>query len=318
MLFGLTQAAFAKVTPKILQDYSQTDSQGLSQADQQAALASRGASDSQLEELTKEMQKDKELLGIWKDHVRTLTLERDEAYKEIESLKNQGATASNPEDPSREAAIREKEDALRQLNYLKDQMTLLEKKYNSLQSAASQNEAAQVDASQLTALQEKAGKLKAVEKELHETRDYFSSYMKDLDAKNKKVLEENDLLKSQLQIAQAEKQKQKEQAQESKQLRTENEKLKKMQAYQSKMIDDQDAKSKKLLEENDLLKSQLQIAQAEKQKQKEQAQELTQLRTENGSLQKLQAQQSKTIRTLKYTIQSSLDLLNSESSDQQK
>ena len=41
-----------------------------------------------------EFERTKELLEIWKDHVRTLTRERDEAYKETEALKNQGASSA--------------------------------------------------------------------------------------------------------------------------------------------------------------------------------------------------------------------------------
>ena len=44
----------------------------------------------------------------------------------------------------------------------------------------------------------KAEKLKIVETELQEARDYFASYMKELDAKNEQIMEENNSLKSQL------------------------------------------------------------------------------------------------------------------------
>ena len=40
-----------------------------------------------------EAERTQQLLEIWKDHVKTLTRERDEAYKEIEALKSQGARA---------------------------------------------------------------------------------------------------------------------------------------------------------------------------------------------------------------------------------
>lgn len=42
---------------------------------------------------TEDIQRTKELLEIWKDHVRTLTKERDEAYREIDRLKTQGSAS---------------------------------------------------------------------------------------------------------------------------------------------------------------------------------------------------------------------------------
>ena len=49
-------------------------------------LASR--TKGQLDKVSAEAARSKELLEIWKDHVRTLTQERDEAYHEIETLKS--------------------------------------------------------------------------------------------------------------------------------------------------------------------------------------------------------------------------------------
>ena len=43
-----------------------------------------------VETLSQELEKNKELLEIWKGHVKTLTKERDTAYREIEELKSQG------------------------------------------------------------------------------------------------------------------------------------------------------------------------------------------------------------------------------------
>ena len=259
VLFGFTQIASAKVNPNTFQDSASADYQGISQTVPQGGIGTPEESEGQLAALTREMEKDKELLGIWKDHVRALTKERDDAYKEIESLKKQGAVSSNSEVTPNEAVLKEKEDAIHQADYLKDQMTLLQKKYEQLQASISQNESSHVNSSQLALLQEKAEKLKVVEKELHDTRDYFSSYMKELDAKNKKALDENDTLRLQIQDAQA-----------------------------------------------------------EKQKQVELEQQLTQLRSENSQFQQTQIQQSKTIHTLKTTIQSSLDSLDANCGGQQK
>src|SRR3989338_680586 len=208
-----------------------------------------------------EAERTKQLLEIWKDHVKTLTRERNDAYKEIEALKNQGVSAdrnnasqgmpnveresvnrtiaalrsqvdslqsenqqlklSQPRDVAsvdqdlrmelstlrsenqklklaikentetnsdKEVILREKEEALRQLDYLKDKMTLLQKKYDQLQSQDQLSQRAAVpveknnaDAAQLKLLKAKAEKLKIVETELQEARDYFASYMKELD-----------------------------------------------------------------------------------------------------------------------------------------
>ena len=225
-----------------------------------------------------EAERTQQLLEIWKDHVKTLTRERNDAYKEIEALKNQGVSAdrnnasqgmsnveresvnrtiaalrsqvdslqsenqqlklSQPRDVAsvdqdlrtelstlrsenqklklaikentetnsdKEVILREKEEALRQLDYLKDKMTLLQKKYDQLQSQDQLSQRAAVpveennaDAAQLKLLKAKAEKLKIVETELQEARDYFASYMKELDAKNEQIMEENNSLKSQL------------------------------------------------------------------------------------------------------------------------
>ena len=105
----------------------------------------------------------------------------------------------------KEVILREKEEALRQLEYLKDKMTLLQKKYDQLQSqdqrsqrATAVSEENNADADQLKSLKAKAEKLKIVETELREARDYFASYMKELDAKNKQIMEENNSLRSRL------------------------------------------------------------------------------------------------------------------------
>ena len=74
--------------------------------------------------LAKQIARDKQLLEIWKDHVRTLTRERDEAYQHIEELKSsqaapvQGTTAL-------ETAFQEREAALREAEALRSQVTTL-------------------------------------------------------------------------------------------------------------------------------------------------------------------------------------------------
>lgn len=52
------------------------------------------AEDAKYEKLAQEAKRNHELLDIWKQHVRTLTQERDEAYKEIQQLKAGGAAVA--------------------------------------------------------------------------------------------------------------------------------------------------------------------------------------------------------------------------------
>ncbi len=298
---GLAQVVFAKTA---LKPYQEPELSGPAQPND---AVNQGTLDERFEALTKEMEKEKELLDIWKDHVRTLTKERDEAYKQIEALKDQGdsssagkstadleselkalrsenerLTASLSEKKPAESdnvttensslrsdndiLLKEKAEAAQKLEYLTDQMSLLRKKYDQLQSenqklqtAAAQNQENRVKAAQFAVLQAKAEKMKIIEKEYQETKDYFSSYTKDLDAKNKRILQENEALKS------------------------ENQKI-----------------------------------QAEKDKETQLQQELTQLKTENNELQETRVRQSNTIHTLKTTIQSSLDALGSNCGDQKK
>ena len=44
-----------------------------------------------MESFTQDAERNKELLDIWKDHVKTLTKERDDAYRQIEQMKLSGA-----------------------------------------------------------------------------------------------------------------------------------------------------------------------------------------------------------------------------------
>ena len=57
--------------------------------------ASAEGESSSYDELAQELEKTKEMTQIWKDHVRTLTRERDAAYQEIETLKNQAPPAGS-------------------------------------------------------------------------------------------------------------------------------------------------------------------------------------------------------------------------------
>lgn len=54
------------------------------------------SSDSPVEAVSPEREKNSELLEIWKEHVRTLTRERDEAYRQIDRLKSQQPSRAVP------------------------------------------------------------------------------------------------------------------------------------------------------------------------------------------------------------------------------
>lgn len=87
--------------------------------------------------LAKQIARDKQLLGIWKDHVRALTRERDEAYQRIEELKSTRSAELPPEPiqdtAALEAAMQEKEAALRQSEDLRSQVTALKTQINKLE-----------------------------------------------------------------------------------------------------------------------------------------------------------------------------------------
>src|SRR3990167_3692544 len=67
-----------------------------------------------------EAERTQQLLMIWKDHVKTLTRERDEAYKEIEALKNQSPGASQNY-TSQRMSDPEKESVNRTISALRSQ-----------------------------------------------------------------------------------------------------------------------------------------------------------------------------------------------------
>ena len=217
------------------------------------------AFDGRVEQNLADTERTHALLAIWKEHVQTVTKERDEAYKEIELLKGQEILPSDQTNAASEEILKEKEEALRQLNFLKDKMTLLQKKYDQLQAENTQNKKNRVDSVEVSALQAKAVKLEFVEKEFQEARDYFASYVKTLEAKYKKLENEHSNLKLESQ---------------------------KLQAEMAKQVN---------LEPM-----------------------VTQLKSENDELQKIQVQQSKVINTLRSAIQSSLDSLTTNCGDSKK
>src|SRR3989338_284093 len=53
------------------------------------------SSESRYQALSEELNKNKEMLQIWKDHVRSLTKDRDEAYRQIQTLKTRATQAGD-------------------------------------------------------------------------------------------------------------------------------------------------------------------------------------------------------------------------------
>src|SRR3989338_5174539 len=68
-----------------------------------------------------EAERTQQLLEIWKDHVKTLTRERNDAYKEIEALKSQG-TGGVQNNRSEEISSVERESTNRTIAALRSQL----------------------------------------------------------------------------------------------------------------------------------------------------------------------------------------------------
>lgn len=86
--------------------------------------------DARAQKLAGEAERNREMAEIWKEHVRTLTRQRDEAYKKIEKMKAQGVFLfeSESDEPAADVAAltREKEAALIQIRDLKARVAALE------------------------------------------------------------------------------------------------------------------------------------------------------------------------------------------------
>ena len=88
--------------------------------------------------LAKQIARDKQLLEIWKDHVRKLTQERDEAYQKIEELKSSQASIAPLPAPVQDTAaldtaLQEKESALREADTLRSQVASLKTQISKLE-----------------------------------------------------------------------------------------------------------------------------------------------------------------------------------------
>ncbi|HTL70844.1 MAG TPA: hypothetical protein VL404_06095, partial [Candidatus Eisenbacteria bacterium] len=88
--------------------------------------------DTRYQKLSQEADRNREMIEIWKDHVRTLTQERDEAYRKIEEMKTQGTSAveteAAPAEPQQDvtALTGEKDAALARVRELQDKLSALE------------------------------------------------------------------------------------------------------------------------------------------------------------------------------------------------
>ncbi|HXV19107.1 MAG TPA: hypothetical protein VD883_03420, partial [Candidatus Omnitrophota bacterium] len=112
------------------------------------------------ETMSAEIARTKELLGIWKEHVRTLTRERDEAYQEIDKLKGQpGGQIATDEIARRDADLA---DAKRTIEDLSTQLKSLRTQNSTSQSQLVQRELEEAKSDRQILLQEKDKALERV------------------------------------------------------------------------------------------------------------------------------------------------------------
>ncbi len=116
--------------------------------------------DNNSQKLAQEIERDRELLEIWKDHVKTLTKERDEAYKQLEALKSQ-----NPEAQTEIAqAPAVSPDEIQALTQERDQALRDLRSQGQGGNARLEKELKEVEADKETILREKESALAQVER----------------------------------------------------------------------------------------------------------------------------------------------------------
>ncbi len=96
----------------------------------QSAMAQGVSQENRYAELAKEAERTQELLTIWKDHVRTLTQERNEAYETIEKLKQGQGSAK--EIPASTPTGNEQYTLQRRLQAAEDQNRMLESRLKTI------------------------------------------------------------------------------------------------------------------------------------------------------------------------------------------
>ena len=146
-------------------------SQGVLAQDEEAA--DPNSPEGRVASLEQELNKNKDLLGIWKDHVKTLTQERDTAYKEIEELRTQGFQVA-PSGSSQQGTDKTITD-------LRAQVAALQSQNQSGQLSLLQKELTETKNDKQIIIQDKEKALKEIE---------------DLKAQNKKIQAEADKLKT--------------------------------------------------------------------------------------------------------------------------
>ena len=77
-------------------------------------------------DLAQEAERNRELLEIWKDHVKTLTKERDDAYRQIERLKAGGVGTPAGQFGIETTPIPAPPEAIQQIDSLQSEVTLFD------------------------------------------------------------------------------------------------------------------------------------------------------------------------------------------------
>ncbi len=188
------------------------------------------------EQLAKEADRDKELLGIWKNHVKEVTRERDDAYQQIDTLKTSDTrnVVSSQSRPLKKGAIEVQPMATAPMidrgayQELERNFKIQEKRFNEIMKErnASDEEIRQLRStiksletqleskaeapapvvddrvqsleSENRLLQVKSEKLKLLEQELKETQNYYTGVTGKLENEKKTLsAEKESLLKDQ-------------------------------------------------------------------------------------------------------------------------
>lgn len=243
------------------------------------------------DKLAQELEKNRELLEIWKNHVRTLTQERDEAVKEAENLKTKAPEASDISSlPSAEENS--------QIESLQNQLQVLTRENETLRTNLAELKAASVTADAVaapnvvenTAVQDELNLTKKSLQEAAQDREVFlrdkEAALKaadDLRSEMTSLKTENDSLKQSLSAAQTA---------STNQAETEN------------SLKEKDARLEALTSQNTELQNQLAEIRTQ----------ISRLQSENQSLKQKETQLEESI-SQATSLQSQIQTLNQEKSD---
>ncbi len=307
------------------------------------------------DKVSQEAGRNRELLEIWKDHVKTLTKERDDAYRQLEHMRSAspvggvaqfGGMESAPlpsqattqqiqglqsevsrlqselerkttGDPTREmqmqfsAIQRQLQQVKKELSDARAEKDLLiqekEKALSKVERLENSSSAAEPDARQARELQYENQTLKAhieklqvVEKELVNTRGYFTPLVKELQEKSDQLSTENVTLRAEITRIKSESSNAKSEIElarsQGQQYQKENERLAaeldslKTQTQRVE-ADNRTAKTElvQIASQIESYKAQLQLAAADRERSKSIAQQYQTLKDQNDSLQKAYA-----------------------------